>query len=220
MQKWMIGVFCVFVVAGCSKRENGDNKTEPDTQSSALPAANAPAPSNADTTQTAAQRIAGVQASDTVPEDKRVTDGNIVESLMTADSLEVLTGKAGQKKATDPEVQQFAATLVADHQKGHDQMAALAKQLGIRPEPVKGDTAKLHQQHVSAKMQAAPTGTAFDTLYAHHGVRDHSHDIAETQGLMAQAQNPQLKSFIQDSVMPVLRKHLQSASALTLRLPH
>jgi putative membrane protein len=163
-----------------------------------------------------AMTLAGVSAADTTGFEP-VGDSGIVAMILTADSLEMETGKLGQTRGEDAGVKDLARMLETDHAKSRQDMQSLAKRLGLTPRAQPSDTAKAHHQRVSQKLQGL-SGADFDSLYAHEGVRHHAHDVAAVRAMAAQATNGELRSHLQNAVLPALQSHLEKAAQLTMML--
>lgn len=166
-----------------------------------------------------APAVSTIQPSDTVaatdlPE---LSDANIVAMLAMADSAEVKTGEFAESQATAKGVHDLAEMIEDDHSQNLTQLLSLASQQGITPEMPAADSAAANQDPLAA-LQAAPKGMTFDSLFTHHAIEDHAHEISEVKAMMAQADNPQLKSFIQTSVLPAMEKHLSTAERVAAQL--
>ena len=164
-----------------------------------------------------AYRLAGVNPADTVVPSAAVADSTVVAKLMTADSLEVETGRMGAERGTDAGVKQLGQMLQAEHGKSRQDVQAMAQRLSLAPKPDRADTARAHHQKTSQKLSGLQ-GMDFDTLYAHEGVRHHAHTLAQLKGAAAMASNQELRAFLESNVIPMIQRHLEQAARLTTSL--
>jgi predicted outer membrane protein len=213
MNRVVVGAVALLMLTAC-KPKNPDTAVVVDTTKTV--AATPPVDTMAMTIQSA-ERLAGVQAADTMPPTEPMNDSTIAAALLTGDSLEVDGGKLGAAQGTDPSVKDLAQTLQTDHGKDRGDVQDLIKRVGIKPKAEKGDTAKTHHQKL-VKALKATKGADFDTLFAHEAVRDHAHDIAEMRAAANQATNADLKQHIQNNVIPAMQRHLERAAHITMAL--
>jgi putative membrane protein len=121
---------------------------------------------------------------------------------------EVELGQLAQQLASNTEVKQFAARMVADHTKSNDELkqAAAAAQVTL---PEKTDAA-----HNALKQQLSQLkGDAFDKAYMDAMVQDHHTAVSLFQGQAKNGSQPALKSFAQKT-LPTLQEHLKMAQQI------
>ena len=63
----------------------------------------------------------------------QLNDSEIASVVVTANQIDVDYGKIALKKATNPELRNFAQTMIDDHTSIIAQAVALAKKLGVTP---------------------------------------------------------------------------------------
>lgn len=121
---------------------------------------------------------------------------------------EVQVGQLAQQKGASAQAKQFGQTLAQDHTQANQQLEQIAQQnnLNLPQQPSSTEEADLK------KLQGL-SGAQFDKQLASSEVQDHRQDIAMFEKEAKSGQNPDLKSFAQQT-LPVLRKHLQMAQAL------
>jgi len=146
-----------------------------------------------------------------------LTDANIVALLDEANMADSAAGAYAVKKATSPEVKEFARLMMGEHHALRMQGQQLAQKLGVTPELPANDPLKPVAQSAMAKFKAAPKGAQFDRTYieteigVHHAVID----VAE-KGHDA-AQNAELKQLIEQA-KPVIEKHIKHAEEIQKKL--
>jgi putative membrane protein len=149
---------------------------------------------NADTTVTTAKGIGGEQ--------RPAFDSEFMTKAASGGMLEVQLGQQVAKKATLPEVKQFAQQMVTDHTKANNELKALATQKNITlPTTLGEDQQKMYDEVLAEK------GTALDKKYVSAMLDDHKEDIQQYQGAVTKAGDADIKTFAQKS-LPVLQMHL------------
>ena len=132
------------------------------------------------------------------------------EFLMDAakgDNAEIMMGKLAQQKGQSAGVKKFAATLVADHTKAKNEVAALATKMSVSmPSDVKPDAQQMYDK------LAQTTGADFDREFVNHMVEDHQKDIAAFRK-EANAGDGSV-SKLAAKQLPTLKKHLSIAQSL------
>ena len=141
----------------------------------------------------------------------RLTDAEIAAAAVAANQGDIDFATIARQKSKDGEILKFAATMAKDHQAVIDQAVALVTKLNVTPKEsavskkLKADAAK------TSKMLRAKSGHAFNEAYIINEVAYHKAVIAAVEDvLIPQASNSELKDLLQ-SVVPVLRAHLEHA---------
>jgi len=152
------------------------------------------------------------------PASAQLTDPEIASIAVTANQIDIDYAHIAQQNTKNQEVLRFAKTMIADHQSVIDQAVALAGKLHVTPkdnattQKLKSDAAKME------KSLKAKKGAAFDRAYVNNEVNYHRAVISTVEKvLIPQSDNAELKSLLQ-SVMPVLRAHLEHAEMLQKKL--
>jgi putative membrane protein len=121
---------------------------------------------------------------------------------------EVQLGEVAVKKASQPDIKQFATMMVSDHSKANKELQAIAAKNGVTL-PSKLDAA--HQDKVEQISKLS--GEQFDKAYVSEMVKDHEQVAAAFEKASKTAQNPELKSFAA-TTLPVIKNHLQHIKAI------
>jgi len=146
----------------------------------------------------------------------RLSDANILAMMKGGDSVEVVLSKWVRERTTNAGLRSYTEMLTRDHSKGVREVTALARRVHIRPQSPADDTTWQHNQHVEDRL-AALKGLAFDTAASRHWIRDHRHDIQDTERMMKEAHNAEVRRSL-EAELPTLRQHLTAAEALTRAL--
>ena len=173
----------------------------------ATPSTSAPAGSTASGGSTAS---AGTASNATL------TDANILAKLEVGDSTESAVGKYMAANASNAAVKSYAQLLERDHGKGISEVESAAKKANIQMQMPTGDTTVQAAQHALDRFKSL-SGKDRDTAFINHEIEDHQHDIDDTKQMESSARSPQVKSLLQKD-LPVLRKHLDRAQALSKQL--
>lgn len=169
-------------------------------------------PAVAGSTAAATTTPAGSTATAATADTAHLTDANILAAEEGGDSSEVAVATYMQSHAASAGVKSFANMLVTDHSKALRQTKSVASKTNITPQAPPSDTTAQKTAHTLATLKSLK-GAALDSTFVNDEVMDHQHDIAEAHDMVADAQNAQVKSLVQQSI-PVLQKHLDRAQAL------
>lgn len=147
-----------------------------------------------------------------------LTDPQVADIAMAANSGDSARGKLAEQKATAADVKTFARTMVTDHSALNKQAVALAKKLNVTPETSSA------QQDLVSKVQGmtselqSKSGAAFDSTYIAQEVAIHQlvlDDLDKT--LIPATQNAELKSLLQTARTRV-DQHLKQAQAIQSKM--
>ena len=147
-----------------------------------------------------------------------LSDAEIAAAAVAANQGDIDFANIARQKSNDAEILKFAATMAKDHQSVIDQAVALVKKLNVTPKEsdlskkLKADAAQ------TGKMLRAKSGNAFNEAYISNEVGYHKAVIDAVENvLIPQASNDELKALLQ-SVVPVLRAHLEHAQMVQKNL--
>jgi putative membrane protein len=135
-------------------------------------------------------------------------DAKFIEKMAGDGTAEVELGKLAEQKSSNPQVKTFAQRLVSDHSKANQQLMSIAQRDSVSP-PKSADKEHSALQARLAKLN----GQAFDRAFVQAQVEDHQKDIQYLQQQARAVQDPNLKSFIQQT-LPVMQQHLQMAEQI------
>jgi putative membrane protein len=183
-------------VAACKKDKDEYGGAANDTTSAAAAPAT-PAPAAPDTAKAAA---AGP-----------VTDPQIAAIVVAANDVDIDAGKLAKDKATNPQVKQFAETMIRDHTAVNKAATDLVTRLKVTPEG--NPTSQALKDGGASNVQALQgmSGAAFDKAYIDHEVTYHQQVLdAIDHTLVPGATNADLKKLLQDT-RPAVAHHLDMA---------
>jgi putative membrane protein len=111
-------------------------------------------------------------------------------------------------ESENPEVAAFGRRMVDEHTRMNEELARIAKSLGITPP----DSPSLTQQAKTAATGILP-GATFDRTYINTQVEDHEETLALMRNEAANGTDPQLGAFAQKAVRSI-EQHLAEATKL------
>ena len=153
---------------------------------------------------------AGLRAQAASP---KLSDPEVAHVAVTANSIDVDLAKLAQSRTSNPDVKQFATTMITDHSAVNAQATALATKLGVTPK----DNAVSQSLKGAAEARAAIEplkGKAFDKAYIDREVAYHEAVIdALDKVLVPNTSNAELKQLLVD-VRPAFEAHLAHAKKL------
>ncbi len=153
--------------------------------------------------------LAGVSAASLAAEaeDTPPAPSVFVSKAALGGMTEVELGKIALRKSQDPEVREFAQRMVTDHGKANQELASLARSIGI--EPPSGLDAEHRTMIANLERE---NGAAFDRAYCEHMVLGHTKAIALFESAL-KASDPDIAGFARKT-LPTLKEHQLMAEKL------
>jgi putative membrane protein len=142
-----------------------------------------------------------------------MTDAAIVALLDEANGADSAAGAYALGKAASADVKTFARMMMGEHHALRAQGRALAKKLGVTPEPPAEDPVKAAGEAEMSALKAAGKGAAFDGVYIDQEVTIHKAVLDLAENAHNDAKSEELKKLI-ESAKPVIQKHLDRAEEL------
>ncbi|MCZ4319615.1 DUF4142 domain-containing protein [Aequorivita viscosa] len=141
----------------------------------------------------------------------QLNDAEIAKVAVVANQIDVDYAKLAMERSKNPDVREFAQTMIADHNAIIEQAVALVTKLGVVPEDSKVSESLLQQAEATTKKLKAAKGDAFDKAYVANEVAYHKAVIGAVKGLLIpQSQNAELKALLKVA-LPILETHLGHA---------
>jgi len=158
---------------------------------------------------------AGLHAQAATP---KLSDPEVAHVAVTANSIDVDLAKLAQSRTGNPDVKQFATTMITDHSAVNAQATALATKLGVTPKD-NAVSQSLLKGAADARAAIEPLkGKAFDKAYIDHEVAYHQQVLdAVDKTLLPSAKNEELKALI-TKVRPAFVAHLEHAKMLQSKM--
>jgi putative membrane protein len=174
-------------------RGNGPPAQEEDRYGTGLLAQPALAQSQETTQQRPAQEVQHDLAQEDLEFATKAAQGGIKE---------VRLGELAQQQAATPEVQQFGQRMVQDHGQANEQLMQIAESKGIELPKEMPQEAQQLRDELQQK-----SGQEFDQAYMDEMVSNHQEDVEAFQQYVEAGQDPDLKSFAEQT-LPLLEQHL------------
>ena len=179
------------VAIGCNQNRasNKDNTGAADTTAASNDTANGTSGSNAGTTT--------AKLSD--------SEKQLLQKISDANKAEIEMGQLAQSNASSPKVKDLGQKLVDDHTQNSQQLQQLAQQKGVQLD----DQEKPDEQAMKSKLEKTK-GAQFDKAFMQHEKDDHAKLLSQLKGQQDQIQDPDLKSFVSQTIDAV-QQHLDAA---------
>jgi putative membrane protein len=153
-------------------------------------------------------------ASGAAAAEDKLNDAQIATIALTAHQIDVERGKLAQKKTKNDEVKQLADQMVNDHTLGANEVLALAKKLGVKPEQSAVTKSLKDGAAQTATKLGKLKGAEFDKAYVDAEVAYHQAVIdAVNKVLLPAVANPEVKQALVNTG-PTLQGHLVHAQQI------
>lgn len=136
-----------------------------------------------------------------------LNDAQIAHIAVTADDIDIAYAHLALAFSENPEVRQFAETMISDHTAVNAKAGALAQKLGVTPQD--NEISQQLNAQAKAKMDelSRKRGPAFDRAYVANELAYHEAvNAAVRDVLIPGAKNPELKTLLQSAV-PIFLAH-------------
>jgi putative membrane protein len=147
-----------------------------------------------------------------------LTEPQIAMVALVASSADSAGGIQAQERSANPDVRNFAQTMITDHTNMNREATDLTTRLQVTPE-VSDMSRQIKESHDRASADlSTKTGPEFERAYIQHEVAMHESVLnALDQRLIPGAQNAELKTLLQ-KVRPAVQAHLERAKQIQQRL--
>jgi putative membrane protein len=142
------------------------------------------------------------------------TDPQIAAIVVAANTVDIDAAKVAKAHAKSPEVKEFAATMIRDHEASNKQANALVTKLKVKPEPNETSKSLISGGKENVASLKKLKGAELDKAYIEHEVTYHQQVLdAINNTLIPNAKNPELKGLLEKTA-PVIQAHLDHAKKL------
>lgn len=154
---------------------------------------------------------AGMHAQAPAPD---LSDPEVAHVAVTANSIDIDLAKLARSRTANPEVKQFAITMITDHSAVNAQASALAGKLGVTPKDNEVSQSLLKGASEARATIEPLKGKAFDKAYIDREVAYHQAVLDALDNLLIPTtSNAELKQLLVD-VRPAIATHLEHAKKL------
>jgi putative membrane protein len=147
-------------------------------------------------------------------------DRDFVDEQMAVGNAEVELGRLAQQKATHPDVKEFGATMVREHQMAAEELKAVAAKVneGAQAPAVErretGAGADARDEHMELQEELGKlTGNEFDRRYIDEMIDDHQEVVEDLENKAENASHPDVKAWAART-LPKVRQHLEQARSI------
>lgn len=147
-----------------------------------------------------------------------LSDPEVAYVAVVANQIDIRYAEIAKGISTNPEVLNFAQTMIRDHNAVIKMASDLAAKLGVVPKDNKLAQQLLADARKTEKSLKSAKGTDFDRKYVNNEVGYHKAVIAAIKDvLIPETENAELKSLLQ-KVLPALETHLGHAEMLQKKI--
>ena len=141
-----------------------------------------------------------------------VSDPEIVAILAASDTSEIQPSQLAGQKAENTAVRDFAQRMINDHGMLSDSLQAMAQASDITPTPNPVSQQVQSQTQTTLQRLQGLSGAEFDQAYMQAMVDSHQTALTTIESrLIPAAQNPQLRTALEQKVRPAVSMHLDEA---------
>lgn len=141
------------------------------------------------------------------------TDANVVDALVTANQGEVEYSQIAVERATNPQVKEYAQTMVRDHGALVEKLNGLASQLGVTPAPNDRTNDLREENQKDMTDLSAKGGEDFDDEFIEEQIDMHQEMLDLLDDLDNRTTNAEVKAHIAQ-VRPNVQAHLDRAKQI------
>lgn len=139
-------------------------------------------------------------------------DNDFAVKAANGGMFEMEAARLAREKAVSNDVKEFAAMMIADHQKANDELKALAARKNITLPGRLGDDEQKHIDEL-AKL----TGEEFDKKYVDLMEDDHEKDVKLFKEAADDADDADIKAFAAKT-LPTIEKHLDHIKTIDQKM--
>ena len=142
-------------------------------------------------------------------------DRDFVEEHLAIGTAEVELGRLAQEKATHPDVKEFGAMMVREHQAAGEELRSIAAKANTAADTA-GDRVQAGLREADTELReelAKLTGRDFDRRYIDEMIDDHEEAIDDLEDKAENATHPDVKAWAAKN-LPKVQQHLERAKAI------
>ena len=142
-------------------------------------------------------------------------DREFIEEHLAKGNAEVELGRLAQEKATHPDVKEFGAMMVRDHQAAASELKEIASKANLKTDTAAGRMeAGAREAHAELEEELGKlTGRDFDRRYIDEMIDDHQEAVEDLENKAENASHPEVKAWA-SKTLPKVRQHLERARAI------
>ena len=160
-------------------------------------------------TQTATEEPAPTAAAPAMDPMSPLMAPGFMAAAASSDQFEIQSSQMALQMSQNPQVRQFAQTMIDHHSRTTAELTGIAQANGMAPPPP-----TLMPQHQAALQRIQAAGPAgFDAAYRQEQITSHQEALSLMQNYAAQGDRPPLRDFATRTT-PIIQQHLSMAQML------
>lgn len=148
---------------------------------------------------------------------RSANDAQIIDAMITGDSLEVAFGRLALDRGTNAGVRSLAQVIVNDHSASLAEEREMAVDEDIGRQAIPGMQLPGHLMRVYDSMATMSAGNGWDRAWLQHQIAHHRHTLDLLNAFRPNARDDDLEQQI-DRVRPVVQRHLDQALSVAQSL--
>jgi putative membrane protein len=147
-----------------------------------------------------------------------LSDPEVAAVAVAANQIDVKYGEIAKQKSKNPEIVNFAETMIRDHNAVIGQATELVKKLNVTPKDNSLSQKLNSDAEQTRKTLNSKSGAAFDKAYIDNEVAYHKAVIDAVKNvLIPDTENQELKNLLSD-ILPALNTHLEHAQMVQKKI--
>ncbi len=135
------------------------------------------------------------------------TDKKLIMAASESDEAEITLARLALTKSSNPQVKEYAETMIKDHTKSTTMLKPIALAAGVTLPDLK-------EKHKAMAAKLEPlSGKEFDAAYLKGNVKSHKEILDTMKTSMPEISNPELKKF-SATITPIIEHHLMMAEQM------
>lgn len=140
-------------------------------------------------------------------------DRDFIEEHLAMGNAEVELGRLAQQRATHPDVKEFGAMMVRDHQMAGEELRSLASKANLNTAENRAEAGARNAQTELREELAKLSGREFDRRYIDEMIDDHQEAVEDLEEKARDASNADVKAWA-SKTLPKVQQHLERARSI------
>lgn len=188
-RQMLLPMAAIALLTMCSPRDNGGRDT---------------GAASSDTVLTGTASTGADSASMSSRRSSKMDDAAILAQLDVMNASEVQENTAAMKKTATPALKNWERMAARDHKINREQGRALGQKLGLKPSGAQ--QAEAAEKSEGDGDLSKKSGKEFESAFVDRQLDEHKKALDKLNEMQSDAQNPQLKQFIQTTI-PKVQAH-------------
>ena len=147
-----------------------------------------------------------------------LSDPEVAAVAVAANQIDIKYGEIAKKKSKNPDIINFAETMIRDHNAVLGQASDLVKKLNVTPKENAVSQKLNSDAETTRKTLTSKSGAEFDKAYIDNEVAYHKAVIDAVKNvLIPETENQELKDLL-TNILPALNTHLEHAEMVQKKI--